>query len=134
MSSKTSIIVLSQATPDQNYQLNPPMGGVLGITVQNLSLAGMATTGTSLVLASSNFATNHPDRVSQYNVGTDIFPVPIGWVQPYPLPTRTNQLPPIDIRFDEPRDFNSLFLQLRSNGTATFVGLAAEWLLTFHFS
>ncbi len=134
MSCKTATLILSQHTPDQNYQLNPPYSGVCGLTVQNLSLTGMTSTGTSLVLSSSNFATNHADRLSQYNTPTDtLFPLPIGWVQPYPLPLRTNQLQPIAIRFDTPRDFNSLFISLATNGTPTFAGLQAEWLLTFYF-
>ena len=134
MSRKSAVIILLQNTPDQNYQLNTPMNGVKGVTIQNLSLTGMTSTGTSLVLYSSSFATNHADRQSQYNTAAGaLFSLPIGWIQPDPLPTRTDQLQPIEIRFDVCRDFNSVFIQLGTNGTPTFAALQAEWLLTFYF-
>lgn len=133
MSRKSSVIILAQNTPMQNYQLNPPMNGVKGMTVQNLSLTGMTSTGTSIVLSSPSFSNNQADKQSQYNtLAGENFPLPIGWVQPYPLPARTNQLQPIPIEFCPPRDFNSLFISIQSNGTPTFVAFQAEWLLTFY--
>ncbi len=134
MSTKCSYLVLTQTTPTQSFNLNPPHGCVYGLTIENLSLSGMTTTGTSLVLYSSDFGLTQPDHASQYmDPSGNLFIIPIGWVQPYPLPARTSQIVPLSLRYDAPRDIRNLLFTLTSNGTNTFVALQSEWLITlFH--
>lgn len=127
MSRKSTVVVLTQSTPTQSYSFYPPINQVVGMEVDNISITGITSTGTSVVLASSNFASNLTDQQSRYG---DI-PLPIGWVQAYPIPPHNNQLPPIPIKLDAPRDMNNFLLTLTSNGTHTFAAFFAEWRITF---
>ena len=132
MSHKTAVIILNQTDLSQNFQLHTPMNQAIGLTVENISLIGYESDGTTLVLSSPSFAGHHADQVSQYNVNNKLFPLPIGWIQPNPMPPRNLQLNPISLRFDNPRDFNSLFINFSSNGNMVLDGFQAEWLLTFY--
>ncbi len=131
---RKTVLAIKQTEPHQIFTLPQTANCVTGIELQNVTMSGVTSLGTTLIATILELGGDNESMSSIIRVPPARgIGAPIAWIQPAGPPARNLQLPPIYNETPRAREIPSITLVLGSElggmttGATFGVGWYADW-------